>query len=242
MHALFRTSSDHVLISWLFLKLLAVIYFAAFASIGVQISGLAGPDGILPFKMLLENAYEHAGLSAYWQIPTIFWFNSSEAMLESTAIAGCILSLMLLLNIQPRFTLILLFALYLSLYHAGQLFMNFQWDYLLLEAGFLAIFLVRGPNFIVIFLFDWLLFRLRFLSGLSKIMSGDPVWREGCVTDNGNHIIDVHNMKIMEPIKLERDLNQIVGVVTNGLFADRGADRLFLGTSSGVEEILPRGS
>lgn len=73
-------------------------------------------------------------------------------------------------------------------------------------------------------------------------LGGDPVWREGCVTDNGNHIIDVHNMKIMEPIKLERDLNQIVGVVTNGLFADRGADRLFLGTSSGVEEILPRGS
>lgn len=73
-------------------------------------------------------------------------------------------------------------------------------------------------------------------------LGGDPVWREGCVTDNGNHILDVHNMKIMEPIKLERELNQIVGVVTNGLFADRGADRLFLGTSSGVEEILPRGS
>jgi len=71
-------------------------------------------------------------------------------------------------------------------------------------------------------------------------LGGDPVWREGCVTDNGNHILDIHNMQIMEPCKLERDLNQIVGVVTNGLFADRGADRLFLGTSSGVEEILPR--
>lgn len=73
-------------------------------------------------------------------------------------------------------------------------------------------------------------------------LGGDPVWREGCVTDNGNHILDVHHLQIMEPRKLESELNQIVGVVTNGLFAERAADRLFLGTSSGVEEILPRDS
>lgn len=71
-------------------------------------------------------------------------------------------------------------------------------------------------------------------------LGGDPVWREDCVTDNGNHILDVHNLEIMEPRKLERDLNQIVGVVTNGLFAERGADRLFLGTNSGVETHLPK--
>jgi len=73
-------------------------------------------------------------------------------------------------------------------------------------------------------------------------LGGDPVWREGCVTDNGNHIIDICNLQIMEPRKLERDLNQIVGVVTNGLFANRAADLLFLGTSKGVEKILPRGT
>ena len=71
-------------------------------------------------------------------------------------------------------------------------------------------------------------------------LGGDPVWREGCVTDNGNQIIDVHNLQIMEPRKLENALNQIVGVVCNGLFAERAADRLFLGTSSGVETHLPR--
>jgi len=71
-------------------------------------------------------------------------------------------------------------------------------------------------------------------------LGGDPVWREDTVTDNGNHIIDVHNLTIMEPRKLERDLNQIVGVVCSGLFAERGADRLFLGTSKGVETRLPR--
>ena len=71
-------------------------------------------------------------------------------------------------------------------------------------------------------------------------LGGDPVWREGCVTDNGNQIIDVHNLQIMEPRKLENALNQIVGVVCNGLFAERAADRLFLGTSSGIETHLPR--
>jgi ribose 5-phosphate isomerase A len=71
-------------------------------------------------------------------------------------------------------------------------------------------------------------------------LGGDPVWREGCTTDNGNHIIDIHNLQIMEPRKLEQELNQIVGVVTNGLFAQRPADCLFLGTSSGVETLFPR--
>ncbi len=70
-------------------------------------------------------------------------------------------------------------------------------------------------------------------------LGGDPVYREGVVTDNGNHILDVFNLEILDPRKLERDLNQITGVVTNGLFAERGADRLLLGTSSGVQTLLP---
>jgi len=66
-------------------------------------------------------------------------------------------------------------------------------------------------------------------------LGGDPVYREGCVTDNGNHILDVYNLDILAPRQLERDLNQITGVVTNGLFAQRGADILLLGTADGVE-------
>ncbi|MCG8412581.1 MAG: ribose-5-phosphate isomerase RpiA [Pseudomonadales bacterium] len=70
-------------------------------------------------------------------------------------------------------------------------------------------------------------------------LGGDPVYREACVTDNGNHILDVYNLEILEPRKLEHDLNQITGVVTNGLFAERGADLLLLGTANGVETIKP---
>lgn len=71
-------------------------------------------------------------------------------------------------------------------------------------------------------------------------LGGDPVYREGFVTDNGNIILDIHNMQIAEPVKLEAQLNNIVGVVTNGLFAKRSADVLLLGTANGVETIRLR--
>jgi len=64
---------------------------------------------------------------------------------------------------------------------------------------------------------------------------GQPVWRQGFVTDNGNPIVDVHGLTIADPVALERELNQIVGVVTVGLFAARPADLLLIGTSQGVE-------
>jgi ribose 5-phosphate isomerase A len=68
-------------------------------------------------------------------------------------------------------------------------------------------------------------------------LGGDPEYRQGVVTDNGNVILDVYNLSIIDPIKLEAEINAIVGVVTNGLFANRGADILILGTQSGVSVI-----
>ena len=73
-------------------------------------------------------------------------------------------------------------------------------------------------------------------------LGGDPVYREGVVTDNGNIIIDVHNMDISQPIRVEEQLNNIVGVVTNGLFARRRADLLLLGTKDGVKNISSEGA
>ncbi len=72
-------------------------------------------------------------------------------------------------------------------------------------------------------------------------LGGDPVYRAGVVTDNGNVILDVHNLDLGRPIHVEEQLNNIVGVVTNGLFARRAADVLLLGTGSGVEEIRAGG-
>lgn len=71
-------------------------------------------------------------------------------------------------------------------------------------------------------------------------LGGTPKWREGVVTDNGNAIVDVHGLRITEPVALEARIDAIVGVVTNGLFAARGADVLLLGTADGVKELRRR--
>ncbi|GGC62862.1 ribose-5-phosphate isomerase RpiA [Marinobacter halophilus] len=68
-------------------------------------------------------------------------------------------------------------------------------------------------------------------------LGGDPVYRDGVTTDNGNIIIDIHHLDISRPVQVEEQLNNIVGVVTNGLFARRPADLLLLGTSEGVKTI-----
>jgi hypothetical protein len=168
-------AADYRLVSGLFLRLLALVYLAAFASIGVQIAGLAGAEGILPLGAHMDYLARELGPHRFWRVPSLFWLSTHDLALQAAAAAGCVFSVLLLLGVRARLCLIALFALYLSLVHAGQVFMNFQWDYLLLEAGFLAIFLPGRPR-IVIWLFRWLLFRLRFLSGASKLLSGDPAW------------------------------------------------------------------
>ncbi len=70
-------------------------------------------------------------------------------------------------------------------------------------------------------------------------LGGDPVYREGCVTDNGNHILDVHNLDMTAPRELERSLDRIPGLVACGLFAERGADRLLLAGGDGVRTLAP---
>lgn len=170
-----QQENTYELVSALFIKLLALVYFVAFASLSGQIIALAGQDGILPVTALLENATQYFGWKRYLAYPTLFWINAGDTALTAATWLGCAFSLLLFLNYKTRFSLIALYLLYLSLFYAGQTFMNFQWDYLLIEAGFLAIFLTPDSR-IIIFLYRWLLFRLRFMSGLSKIVSNDPGW------------------------------------------------------------------
>ena len=179
LRSLFEPATDHQLAGWLFVKGLALVYAAAFGSLAVQIDSLAGPDGILPFQHVLDGAFAELGYRALLRLPTLFWLNSSDAALQGAALMGVTVALLLALGwIGKRPALILLFVLYLSLYHAGQIFTTFQWDYLLLESGFLAIFLSDAPTRLIVLLLEWLLFRLRFLSGYFKLASGDPAWRD----------------------------------------------------------------
>lgn len=77
----------------------------------------------------------------------------------------------------------------------------------------------------------------RYVASRLAALGGQPVFRDGVVTDNGNHILDVHNLTINDPIVLEQKINQIVGVVTVGLFAKRGADVLIIGSDKGVDTL-----
>jgi lipase maturation factor 1 len=169
------SNPSYQLVTALFLRLLGFIYLIAFASIGVQIEGLVGSRGILPFSQELLYLQGQMGMERYFLVPNLFWLNASDVALTAAAMAGCSVSVLIILNRWSRLCLIAAFILYLSLYTAGQLFLNFQWDGLLLEAGFLAIFLTPASR-VVILLFRWLLFRLRFMSGLSKLTMQDPGW------------------------------------------------------------------
>lgn len=161
--------------TWLFLRALGAIYLIAFASFGVQAAGLIGSHGILPVAEYLHAAHTYFGSAAYWNVPTLLWLSRSDSFLKADWILGVCLSTLVLWGMDWRLLRVGLFLLYLSLVTAGQVFMTYQWDALLLEAGFLSIFLGSSP--VIVRLFRWLLCRFIFLSGAVKLASGDLTWR-----------------------------------------------------------------
>src|SRR6266487_1770809 len=123
-----------------FLRALGAIYLIAFVSLWVQADGLVGSNGISPVNQFLPAVRGQVGPDAYGLLPTLCWFNSSDAFLHFLCGSGVLCSLLLIFGIAPGVLLVALFVLYLSLTIAGQAFFNFQWDVLLLETGFLSIF------------------------------------------------------------------------------------------------------
>jgi predicted DCC family thiol-disulfide oxidoreductase YuxK len=163
-------------VAWLFLRAMGLIYFAAFVSFGVQALGLIGSHGIMPLPDFVDAARSQIGPERYGDFPMVFWLSQSDFAIEAVCWAGAALSLLLIFNMLPRLSLFFCYALYLSLFYAGQIFMGFQWDVLLLETGFLA-FLLSLATRPGIWLLRWLLFRFMLLSGAVKLLSGDPTWR-----------------------------------------------------------------
>ncbi len=172
----FKTN-QYNLVSWIFLRGLAVIYFAAFASIAVQIEGIVGVSGILPVQSKLTVIAQLFSDNKYLIFPTLFWFDASDLFLRNVCYAGMVASALLLLNIVTRTALIICYFLYLSIVVAGQDFTAFQWDGLLLEAGFLAIFLPWGSK-IIVFLYRLLIARFMLMAGIVKLASGDSSWTD----------------------------------------------------------------
>ena len=127
--------------TWLFLRLLGLVYLIAFWSLASQILGLAGHDGILPADRYMTAAHTLDGVTRYWMLPTLTWISASDAFLRALCIGGAALAALLIAGILPALVLPLLWLAYLSLSVVCGEFLSFQWDALLLEAGFLAIFL-----------------------------------------------------------------------------------------------------
>jgi hypothetical protein len=184
---------DYLLSRWVFLRFLGVIYLIAFVSLGAQVDGLIGSEGISPAAQRMEGwrqQFDQAGigLERYHQLPTLCWLNASDNSMRLQWIMGVVLSMLLIGNIAPAPCLFLLWTIYLSLAVVCGEFLGFQWDNLLLEVGFLAIFLAPwqlrprirdrvAPSKLMRWLIWWLLFRLMLESGLVKLLSGDTTWR-----------------------------------------------------------------
>jgi hypothetical protein len=168
-----------------FLRLLGAVYLVAFLSLWVQVEGLIGSRGILPIHELLDLARERLDSSRYRILPTVFWVTDADPALHVVCGVGAALSVVAILGRGRAVVMFVLWALYLSLSVAGQDFLSFQWDVLLLEAGLLAVLLApRGivrplgsTPLLVVWAYRWLLFRLMFASGVMKLRSGDPTWR-----------------------------------------------------------------
>jgi hypothetical protein len=172
-----------------FLALLGGVYLAAFLSLWVQVHGLVGEEGISPAVRLLEESAASADAARFWRVPTLLWLWPTDAGLHALCGLGAGAALLLVAGAAPRLCAAVLWLLYLSLVSVGGTFLRYQWDALLLETGFLAIWLApaalspraaaRTPvEPLAFLLLRFLLFKLMFLSGMVKLLSGDPTWRD----------------------------------------------------------------
>ena len=187
------SGSTYAVAGWVFGRFLGIIYLIAFWSLARQVVGLIGHDGVLPARTYMDNVRDWAsaqqlGIDRFRLLPTLCWISTSDAFLEALCAGGAALAALLIAGVAPVVVLSLLWLTYLSLSVVGQDFLSFQWDALLLETGFLAIFIVPAvgrerfrdaadPPRLGVWLLLGLLFRLMVGSGAIKLASGDPTWR-----------------------------------------------------------------
>jgi lipase maturation factor 1 len=189
-----RDPSGRLIARWIFLRALGLIYLSAFYSLARQILGLIGPDGILPAGEYLQAIAQSAGHARFWYAPTLLWFSSGSHALMALSWVGIIASLLVVANILPRAALLICFVCFLSFVSAAGEFSGYQSDGMLLEAGFISLFVAPvgiRPGLGLgqpamragVFLLLWEWFRIYFESGVVKLGSGDPQWRNFTAMD-----------------------------------------------------------
>ena len=185
-----RRASSYWLTRFVFLRLLGLVYSVAFLIVVRQWPPLLGSGGLLPAASFLDavGATQGRGPRVFLGLPSVFWLDASDGAFRAGGYAGLALSLLVLFGLANVPILFTLWLLYMSFVHVGQIFYGYGWEMLLLETGFLAIFLVplwhpgpfhrRAPaSPVVIVLLRWLVFRLMLGAGLIKLR-GDPCWRD----------------------------------------------------------------
>jgi len=183
------TETSYALSAWVLSKGIAICFILAFLALLPQIMGLYGKNGILSVQQFMNVLEEQTGPQRYYELPTIFWFNSTDFFLYAIGVLGLLASTMALMGFCPPLMMVTAWVCYLSFVNAGQDFLGFQWDSLLLEVGVLSFFLTPWgfewtpwvayePSPFVRWLFWILLFKLMFLSGTVKILSNDASWRD----------------------------------------------------------------
>lgn len=186
--------ASHILVRWMFLRGLGFVYLIAFASFLWQATGLIGEHGILPVRSFLKEASPALGSVPFLTCPTLFWIDCSDNALRLLPAAGILCALMVMVGVLTGPMLFLSWIMYLSIVTVGGDFMSFQWDILLLEVGFLAMFyshqkffdwplgktaasiVFQPPSTAVLWLLRLVLFKLMLSSGCVKLLSGDLTW------------------------------------------------------------------
>ncbi len=188
--------STYFVARWIVLRALGVWYVSIFVSLAFQIRGLIGPSGISPASDLFRTFGRGApGLGHFWAVPSLLWIRSDDAALSALVVLGLASSLLLLLDVAPRAMLAASGVLFLSFASAADVFSEYQSDTMILEATAIGVVFAPGglrpglaahapPLGAALFLLRWEWFRIYFESGLVKLGSGDPTWRDFTAMDH----------------------------------------------------------
>jgi len=181
---------EYWLTRFVFVRALGAIYFIGFLVLFNQWRPLIGSRGLLPAQQFIGQLTERGGgfFKSFFQLPTIFFLNTSDWFLMSMCIFGLALSFAVMAGLSNGISLLALWIIYMSFVHIGQVFYGFGWESILLESGFLAIFLypffnlkwfpaAHPPPKIVLLLLLWVLFRVMLGAGLIKLR-GHPCWKD----------------------------------------------------------------
>lgn len=180
---------DYNIASWVLSKTLSLSYFVAFLSLLPQVLGLFGYQGLLSIDHLLNILDKEMKSERFYHMPSLFWFASSDMSIKAVCFVGMTAASLAFMGFSQSFMLAICFVCYLSFVSTGQIFLNYQWDNLLLEFGFLGLFFAPwtwewipfGAHIlhpVVYFLVLFLLFKLMFLSGAAKLANKDTCWKD----------------------------------------------------------------